>query len=125
MSRWTWICSPWTTLISKKEGILLNYARDDGHAPIATYPSLEDDVLALELREGKHHCAKAAEQTLERIHPRSMALTTAPIVLRMDSGFDSHGLYWIGLARGQRLAGNGPMRASPARQQSVAGPATR
>jgi len=46
----------------------------------------------LELREGKHHSAKETHYTLERVLPRAAALTQRPILVRMDSGFDSHRL---------------------------------
>ena len=48
--------------------------------------------LGPELCEGKHHSAKEAQYTLQRVLPRATALTTAPLLVRMDSGFDSHAL---------------------------------
>lgn len=77
---------------SKKEGVSRTYAGYDGYAPIAAYLGQEGWCLGLELREGKHHSAKETQYTLERILPRAMVLTAAPILVRMDSGFDSHRL---------------------------------
>ena len=68
------------------------YAGYDSHAPIAAHLGQEDWYLALELREGKRHSAEETQYTLERILPRAMALTAAPILGRIDSGFDSQRL---------------------------------
>ena len=43
---------------TKKEGVTRTYAGYDGYAPIAAYLGQEGWCLGLELREGKHHCAK-------------------------------------------------------------------
>ena len=77
---------------SKKEGVSRTYAGYDGYAPVAAYLGAEGWCVGLELREGKQHSARETHYTLERVLPRAMALTEAPILLRMDSGFDSHHL---------------------------------
>lgn len=74
---------------TKKEGVSRTYAGYDGYAPIAAYLGQEGWCLGLELREGKHHSASETDYTLQRVLPRGCALTTAPILVRMDSGFDS------------------------------------
>jgi hypothetical protein len=48
--------------------------------------------LGLELRCGTHHSAKETQYTLQRVVPRASAPTAAPILVRMDSGFDSRRL---------------------------------
>lgn len=77
---------------TRKEGISRTYAGYDGYAPVAAYLAAEGWCLGLELREGTHHSAKETHYTLERVLPRAVALTDAPILVRMDSGFDSHRL---------------------------------
>ena len=47
------------------------------------------------LREGSQHSAKETPYTLERVLPLARALTSMPILLRMDSGFDSAELYVV------------------------------
>lgn len=62
----------------------------------------------MELREGKHHSAKETHYTLERVLPRATKLTALPILVRMDSGFDSHRLIGEILCTGaQRQADGG------------------
>lgn len=77
---------------TRKEGVSRTYAGYDGYAPVAAYLGAEGWCLGLELREGRQHSAKETHYTLERVLPRATALTQAPILLRMDSGFDSHRL---------------------------------
>lgn len=77
---------------TRKEGVSRTYAGYDGYAPIAAYLGTEGWCLGLELREGRHHSAKETHYTFERVLPRATALTAAPILVRMDSGFDSHRL---------------------------------
>ena len=77
---------------TRKEGVSRTYAGYDGYAPIAAYLGAEGWCLALELREGRQHSARETHYTLERVLPRAVALTKAPILVRMDSGFHSHQL---------------------------------
>src|SRR5690606_3008615 len=72
---------------TRKEGVSRTYAGYDGYAPIAAYLGAEGWCLALELREGRQHSARETHYTLERVLPRAVALTKAPILVRMDSGF--------------------------------------
>lgn len=74
---------------TKKEGVSRTYAGFDGYAPIAAYLGNEGWCLAAELREGRQHSAGETHYTLQRVLPRAVQLTAAPILLRMDSGFDS------------------------------------
>ena len=77
---------------TRREGVSRTYAGYDGYAPIAAYLGAEGWCLGLELREGKHHSALETHYTLERVLPRAIALTQDPVLVRMDSGFDSHRL---------------------------------
>ena len=77
---------------TRKEGVSRTYAGFDGYAPIAAYLGAEGWCLGLELRCGTHHSATETKYTLQRVVPRASALTAAPILVRMDSGFDSHRL---------------------------------
>lgn len=77
---------------TRKEGVSRTYAGYDGYAPIAAYVGAEGWCIGLELREGRQHSAKETHYTLERVLPRAAQLTDRPILLRMDSGFDSQPL---------------------------------
>lgn len=93
---------------TKKEGVSRTYAGYDGYAPIAAYLGAEGWCVGLELREGKHHSAKETRYTLERVLPRATKLTDQPILLRMDSGFDSNELKGATLRAGaERVAKGG------------------
>jgi hypothetical protein len=92
---------------TRKEGVSRTYAGYDGYAPIAAYLGTEGWCLALELREGRHHSAKETHYTLERTLPRAQALTDAPILVRMDSGFDSHRLIGAVLGAGATRVAQG------------------
>lgn len=74
---------------TQKEGVSRTYHGFDGYAPLAAYLGEEGWCLALELREGKHHSASETDQALERVLPRAQALTDAPLLVRLDAGFDS------------------------------------
>ncbi len=72
-----------------KEGVSRTYAGVDGYAPIGAYLGDEGWCVGLELREGSAHSANETDHSLERFLPRSTRLTSAPIVVRMDAGFDA------------------------------------
>jgi hypothetical protein len=61
----------------------------DGYAPIAAYLAEEGFCLGLELRPGTQHSALETPDFLRRVLPRALALTTLPLLVRADSGFDS------------------------------------
>jgi hypothetical protein len=77
---------------TRKDGVSRTYAGTDGFAPIAGYLGQEGWCLSLELRDGCWHSAKETGYTLERLLPRAQALTTAPLLVRWDSGFHAFGL---------------------------------
>lgn len=91
-----------------KEGVSRTYHGFDGYAPIAAYLGQEGWCLALELREGKHHSAGETDQVLERVLPRAQALSGAPLLVRLDAGFDSARVQApIVAASAARVAGGG------------------
>ena len=72
-----------------KEGVSRTYAGVDGYAPIGAYLGEEGYCVGLELREGRAHSANEADHVLERVLERAGRLSDAPILVRMDSGFDA------------------------------------
>ena len=74
---------------TSKEGVSYTYKGYDGYAPIAAYLGQEGWCLGCELRPGSQHANNGFLETLERILPRARALTTAPILLRLDSAHDA------------------------------------
>jgi hypothetical protein len=78
---------------SQKEGVGFTYTRVVGYAPIAAYLGQEGYLLELALREGTQHSAKETEYTLERVLPLARSITSAKLLVRADSGFDSSKLY--------------------------------
>ena len=78
---------------TRKEGVSRTYAGFDGYAPIAAYLGEQGWCVSLELREGSVHSAAETDHVLERALPRAARLTGAPLLVRMDSGFDAAALY--------------------------------
>ena len=74
---------------TSKEGVSYTYKGHDGYAPIAAYLGQEGWCMGCELRPGSQHANKGFVNTLERILPRARALTSAPILLRLDSAHDA------------------------------------
>lgn len=61
----------------------------DGYAPMAAYLGQEGDCLELELRAGRQHCRNGPPDFLQRVLARARRVTTAPVLLRLDSGNDA------------------------------------
>ncbi|MCG5549597.1 IS1380 family transposase [Halorhodospira halochloris] len=78
---------------TRKEGVSRTYAGFDGYSPIAAYLGEQGWCVGLELREGSVHSAAETDYVLERALPRAARLTDEPLLVRMDSGFDSAALY--------------------------------
>jgi hypothetical protein len=74
---------------SRKEGVGRTYLGVDGYAPIAAYLGGEGYLLELSLRPGTQHSVNETPYTLERVLPLARQLTREPLLVRMDSGFDS------------------------------------
>ncbi len=71
------------------EGMSRTYAGVDGTAPIGAYLGDEGWCVGLELREGLVHSANETDHFLEPVLPHSTRLTSAPVLVRMDAGFDA------------------------------------
>lgn len=76
-----------------KEGVGRTYAGVDGYCPLAAYLGSHGFCLELALRPGVQHSAAETDFNLERVIPMAQRLSTAgpkaPILARLDSGFDS------------------------------------
>jgi Transposase DDE domain group 1 len=81
---------------TSKEGIGRTYAGVDGYCPLAAYLGAHGFCLELSLRPGVQHSAKHTEEDLRRIVPLAQRLSAAgpkaPLLARLDSGFDSAAL---------------------------------
>lgn len=96
-----------------KEGVSRTYAGVDGYAPIGAYLGEEGYCVGLELREGRAHSAAESEYVLERVLARAARLTAAPVLVRMDAGFDAGKLFaTLDVAsRARRARGGAPIAA--------------
>ncbi len=69
------------------------YAGVDGYCPLAAYLGSHGFCLELALRPGVQHSAAETDFNLERVIPMAQRLSAAgpkaPILARLDSGFDS------------------------------------
>lgn len=76
-----------------KEGIGRTYTGVDGYCPLVAYLGEHGFCLELALRPGTQHSAAETEFNVERIVPMAQLLSAAgpkaPLLLRMDAGFDS------------------------------------
>ena len=78
---------------TRKEGVGRTYAGVDGYCPLAAYLGAHGFCLELALRPGVQHSARETDFNLERVIPLAQRLSAAgpkaPILARLDSGFDS------------------------------------
>ena len=81
---------------TRKEGVGRTYAGVDGYCPLAAYLGSHGFCLELALRPGVQHSTRETEFNLERVIPLAQRLSAAgpkaPILARLDSGFDSAAL---------------------------------
>ena len=79
-----------------KEGVGRTYAGVDGYCPPASYIGAHGFCLELSLRPGTQHSAKDTQDNLQRVIPLAQRLSAAgpkaPLLARLDSGFDSAAL---------------------------------
>ena len=79
-----------------KEGVGRTYAGVDGYCPLAAYLGSNGFCLELALRPGVQHSTRETDFNLERVIPLAQRLSAAgpkaPILARLDSGFDSAAL---------------------------------
>ncbi len=74
---------------TKKNGVSRTYQGYDGFAPIAAYLALEGWLLEIEHREGSQHSQKNFIPFLARVLHKALKLTTAPLLVRLDSAHDA------------------------------------
>jgi len=79
-----------------KEGVGRTYAGVDGYCPLAAYLGSHGFCLDLALRPGTQHSAKHTDDDLRAVVPLAQRLSAAgpkaPLLARLDSGFDSAAL---------------------------------
>ena len=79
-----------------KEGVGRTYAGVDGYCPLAAYLGAYGFCLELALRPGVQHSARETDFNFERVIPLAQRLSAqgpkAPLLVRLDSGFDSAAL---------------------------------
>lgn len=81
--------SPFDNSGTKKEGVSLTYKKVDGYAPIFAYLGEEGYCVHGELREGSAHSQNNTPRFLAETIAYARTITDAPLLVRMDSGFDS------------------------------------
>jgi len=74
---------------SHKEEVSRTYKGFDGYAPIMAYIGREGYLVDVELRPGKQHCQKETPAFLRESLSLARQLTTAPLLVRLDSGNDA------------------------------------
>lgn len=78
---------------SAKAGVGRTYAGVDGYCPLAAYLGSQGYCLELALRPGVQHSANETEFNFKRVIPMAQRLSAAgakaPILVRLDAGFDS------------------------------------
>jgi hypothetical protein len=76
-----------------KEGVGRTYAGVDGYCPLAAYLGSHGFCLELALRPGVQHSASETDFNMQRVIPMAQRLSAAgpktPLLVRLDSGFDS------------------------------------
>src|SRR5574343_368530 len=79
-----------------KDGVGRTYNGRDGYCPLAAYLGSNGFCLELALRPGVQHSARETQFNFERVIPMAQRLSAAgpkaPILARLDSGFDSAAL---------------------------------
>ena len=79
-----------------KDGVGRTYAGVDGYCPLAAYLGSHGLCLELALRPGVQHSASETQFNFERVIPMAQRLSAAgpkaPILARLDAGFDSTAL---------------------------------
>ncbi len=81
--------SPFDNSKSHKEEVSRTYKGFDGYAPILAYVGLEGYMVNVQLRPGKQHCQKETPSFLSQTLTLTRQLTSAPLLVRLDSGNDA------------------------------------
>ena len=81
---------------TRKQGVGRTYSGVDGYCPLAAYLGSHGFCLELALRPGVQHSTRETDFNLERVIPLAQRLSAAgpkaPILARLDAGFDSAAL---------------------------------
>jgi len=80
---------PFDNSNTSKEGVRWTYKRFDGYAPIFAYLGSEGYLVDLELRSGSTHPSQEGPAFLRRTLHLSRQVTSAPLLVRLDSAHDS------------------------------------
>jgi hypothetical protein len=80
--------SPFDNSKSHKEAVSRTYKGFDGYAPILAYLGGEGYMMNVELRPGKQHCQKETPAFLRETLRLTRQVTSAPLLVRLDSGND-------------------------------------
>jgi len=81
--------SPFDNSKSHKEDVSRTYKGFDGYAPILAYLGQEGYMMNVELRPGKQHCQNETPAFLRETLTLTRQLTSAPLLVRLDSGNDA------------------------------------
>lgn len=81
--------SPFDNSKTQKEGVSRTYKGCDGFAPMLAYIGGEGYLVNVELREGSQHCQRNTPQFIKETLKLARIITSAPILMRLDSGNDS------------------------------------
>ena len=74
---------------TKKEGVSYTYRGCNGYAPMAAWLGLEGWCLEIEQRPGSQHAQEGFAPLLSRTIRKSRELTTASLLVRLDSAHDA------------------------------------
>lgn len=81
--------TPFDNSRTRKQGIGWTYKKFHGYTPIVAYAGQEGFLIGAEFREGQHHGQKGAPAFITAQINRLRTLTSARVLVRLDSGFDA------------------------------------
>jgi hypothetical protein len=81
--------SPFDNSGTKKEGVSRTYKGFDGYSPFFAYLGQEGYCVNTELREGKTHVQKNADDFIDSSIRYARRVTDTPLLLRLDGGNDA------------------------------------
>lgn len=81
--------SPFDNSNTKKEGVSRTYKGFDGYSPFFAYLGQEGYGVNVELREGKTHVQKNADDFIDMSLRYARRITNLPILARLDGGNDA------------------------------------
>jgi hypothetical protein len=81
--------SPFDNSNTKKEGVSRTYKGFDGYCPFFAYLGQEGYGVNVQLREGKAHVQKEADDFIDRSIRYARRISDLPLLVRMDAGNDA------------------------------------